>query len=279
MKKGLGILVAVIAVVVLIVSGVAAANPDKAADVAKEKAPNLEKIDFIHWKKGFAKPPCNNNGICDPGENPSCPDCKNGGNGDEEPDPTATCYAFLGKYGKTLLKWKELPVRYTINPTNSDGLEELFITDAISAGAEEWDSWTDAELFNDLYGIDYTAIWGVQDYKNAITWDDYPTEGVIAVCRVWYNPATKAIVEFDVMFDTDWTWGDAEATETTDPNDSTAVMDLQNIATHELGHGAGLDDVYEAECSEVTMYGRSNYEETQKRDLETPDITGIQELY
>lgn len=73
------------------------------------------------------------------------------------------------------------------------------------------------------------------------------------------------------MFDTDFTWGDA----TIDP----AVMDLQNIATHEIGHGAGLDDVYDLACSEVTMYGYSDYGETKKRTLEEPDITGIQELY
>jgi hypothetical protein len=35
---------------------------------------------------------------------------------------------------------------------------------------------------------------------NVITFGNYPEEGVIAVTTVWYNPATKAIVEFDIMF-------------------------------------------------------------------------------
>ncbi|TET76932.1 MAG: matrixin family metalloprotease, partial [Dehalococcoidia bacterium] len=109
------------------------------------------------------------------------------------------------------------------------------------------------------------------NYENAISFGDYPTAGVIAVASVWYNPATKTIVEFDIMFDTDWTWGDADG----NPD----VMDLQNIAVHELGHGVGLADVYDTECSAVTMYGYSADGETQKRDLADPDITGIQELY
>ena len=271
MKKiGLGILVVLI---VLLFSGTAlAAQMIPAAPQAKDKAsaPGLEKIEFIHWKKGFAKPTCNNNGICEPelGENPSCADCKNG----EEEEPAGpTCYTFLGQYGKKFLQWRTLPVDYVINPENPDGLPESFVTSAISLGAEEWDNWTAAELFNDVYSVDYSVAYGTQDYKNALSFGDYPTVGVIAVTTIWYSPATKSIVEFDIMFDTDWTWGDATI-------DST-VMDLQNIATHELGHGVGLGDVYELECSVVTMYGYSDYGETQKRTLEQPDILGIQTLY
>jgi hypothetical protein len=172
------------------------------------------------------------------------------------------------------VRWKVLPVNYVINPVNPvQILDENFVTTAVSNAAEEWDAHTTKELMNDTYTIDYKATYGVQDYKNAITFGNYPTEGVIAVTTVWYNPATREIVEFDIMFDTDWVWGDATNPET--PN----VMDLQNIATHEFGHGVGLGDVYDSACSEVTMYGYSDYGETKKRTLEQPDITGLQTLY
>lgn len=169
------------------------------------------------------------------------------------------------------MKWGDLPVNYVINPTNPDGLPADLVASAISSGAEEWDTNTSAELFGDTYTIDYTVAYGAQDYKNVVSWGDYSTTGVIGVATIWYSPATKTIVEFDVMFDTDYTLGDAIV--------NSAVMDLQNIATHELGHGVGLADVYETECSTVTMYGYSGCGETQKRDLEDPDITGIQKLY
>jgi len=276
MKKiSLGIFIVVVA---LTLSGVAVAIPNQAADVAKEKAkaPDLEKIEFIHWKKGFAKPPCDKDGICEPeeGEKPSCADCKDGGNGE---DPTTTCYAFMGKYGKRLLKWGETPVNYVINP---DGLPETFVTGAISAGAEEWDKNTDAELFNDTYIVSTGAEtkYKLQNYVNAISFDDYYSDpDIIGAATVWYSPATKEIVEFDIVFETDYIWEDCLENEATCY--SNRVMDLQNIATHELGHGVGLADIYEIECSEVTMYGYSGYGETQKRTLESPDITGIQELY
>ncbi|MBU4228390.1 matrixin family metalloprotease [bacterium] len=222
------------------------------------KAPDLEKIEFIHWRKGYGKP-----------------------EGAGKPPKVPTCYDFIGQYGKKLLKWGELPVSYVINPVNPvQELDEDLVTDAVFNGAEEWDDNTSAELSNDIYTTSTgpETAYGLQNYENAISFGNYPTTNVIAVTTVWYNPATKAIVEFDVMFDTDWVWGDA------DPNndfvvDNFDVMDLQNISIHELGHGFGLDDVYDSNCSAVTMYGVSNYGEIQKRTLETPDITGIQTLY
>jgi len=238
---------------------------------AKEKAPSLERIEFIHWKKSFAKPPCNNNGICEPqlGENPSCPDCKDA----DDEEPSVLCYDFMGSYGKKLLKWKKLPVSYVVNPDVPAGLSADFVKAAVADAAAEWDYWTEPELFSNAYGVSSDVQYGVLDGKNAVTFGDYTTAGVIGVTSVWYNPATKAIVEFDFMFDTDWTWGDATDPQTPD------IMDLQNIATHELGHAAGLADVYDGPCSDVTMYGYSDNGDTAKRTLGEPDIVGITTLY
>ena len=266
-KLGLGIL---IVITVLAVAGVATAMLIPVGDQAKEKGkaenspviekadehlvltpPGLEKIVFIHYKKGFTKPPW-----------------AGGGKGPKEP----ACYDFLGKW----VKWQELPVDYVIDPDNPDGLTEDFVISAISAGAEEWDFHTLADLFG-TYSIDYESSWDsdVPDGRNELLFGDYPEEGVIAVAVVWGYfsgpPSLREIIEFDVLFDTDFTWGDAIL----DPT----VMDLQNIATHEIGHGAGLADVYDTACSEVTMYGYSDFGEIKKRTLEQSDITGIQDLY
>lgn len=261
-KLGLGILIGVFFLATFKIA-LAAGIMIPAADEAKDKAgvavekspaidgdwaltpPGLEKIEFIHWKKGYGKP------------------------GGAKAPKSPSCYKFLTP-GKNPIRWYDT-VNYVINPTNPQDLSETFIGSAVSTSAETWDTAaTSKELMNNEYTTG-AVTYGVQDYQNAITFGNYPKEGVIAVTTVWYNPATKAIVEFDMMFDTDWTWGDAEGNQ--------SVMDLQNIATHELGHGVGLADVYETACSEVTMYGYSDYGETQKRTLEAPDIKGVQTLY
>jgi len=139
-------------------------------------------------------------------------------------------------------------------------------------------------LFNDIYTVNYSATWDTEapDYKNELVFGDYHEEGVIAVCIVWGYfrgpPSTRRIVEFDIMFNTDYTWGYAGVTDEDNPYDLD-IMDLQNIATHELGHSVGLGDLYDDVASEETMYGLSEYGETKKRTLYLGDIAGIQKLY
>ncbi len=214
-------------------ANVVIATPEKAID----NSPVLEKYVFIHYKKDFAK------------------------RGDARAKQPA-CYAFLSK-GAKLKSVKD----FTISP-------DLDAAIILTSGSE-WDSHTSSALFG-TYSIDATANWdsAAPDGRNEFSFGNYPEAGVIAVTVVWgyfSGPLqTREIVEFDVMFDTDYVWGDATADAT--------KMDLQNIATHEIGHGVGLADLYNS-CTEETMYGYSATGETKKRDLNTGDIAGLQKLY
>jgi hypothetical protein len=210
-----------------------------------------ERIVFIHYRKGFAKPPWAGGGKNDQTE--------------------SKCYGFLGKG----TKWRSLPVEYVINPTNPDDLDAHFVSDGIVFAAEEWDEHTTGTLYGGFM-YDDSATWDPDspDFTNEIVFGDYSQPGVIAVTIAWGYfsgpPSTREIVEFDILFDTDFVWGDAT---------SEYVMDLQNIAAHEIGHGLGLADLYEDTCAEETMYGYSKEGEIKKRSLNPADIAGIQELY
>jgi len=214
--------------------------------------PELQRIIFIHP----AKPP------------------KPPGGGDENG------YFKLINGG---VKWKTFPVPIEVNPANPSGLGPSAVSGAVSISAEEWDDgdysgWggVTPNLFADTIGtVDKTyddLAWTSDklDGANTLVWGNYPTSGVIAVTILWYNPATKTIVEFDIVFDTDYKWS------TTGVSDA---MDLQNIATHEIGHGAGLGDVYQDAAYKETMYGYSTVGEISKRDLYIGDKQGITKLY
>ncbi|MCR4368792.1 MAG: matrixin family metalloprotease [archaeon] len=237
----------IVALLVLIISGLVLALPPQAKE--KDKGP-LEKITFIHYKKSNAKPPW-----------------AGGGN-----DSAATCYGFLAKGAK----WKATE-NFLINPTNSQGISSSLIVNSTNAGIEAWDS---ESLFN-IFGnpsIDSLASYnnGSLDEKNTLSFGTISDSGAIAVTNVWGYfsgpPKTRELVEWDMLLDqTDFQWGNADA----DP----AKMDLQNIITHELGHSAGLGDLYTSGCAEETMYGYSTEGETKKRTLESGDIAGLAELY
>jgi Matrixin len=205
----------------------------------------LDKITFIHYNDGTVKV------IGGAANSPAC-------------------YKLLG------VQWKTLPVSYVINPGSYDS---NFLTDAISAATKTWDDATSKSLFNG-YFIDSSATQedsaNQVDYKNEYVFGDYPNSNVIAITNIWYTRYGKQIVDYDVLFNTYYNWFDCTKTACTSANKG---MDLQNIATHETGHGLGLSDIYSSKCSAVTMYGYSSYGETTKRTLEPSDKTGLQKIY
>jgi len=216
----------------------------------------------------FVKPTCDNDGICEPGENPSCADCKN--DGDEEPD-TSSCYGFLAKGAK----WKTVEP-YIVDPTNTRGLAEVFVRDNLALDVSKWETAAGVDILGDeVEGVVDGADTISTDGKNEVMFADIDYEGAIAVAIIWGYfggpPPFRELVEWDMIFDdVDFDWS---------ATGEASKMDFENIATHELGHSVGLGDLYTTECSEVTMYGYASYGETKKRTLEDGDIAGISSLY
>lgn len=237
-------IVAVSGTMVIPMSGNGKANAQAQDHSPVFNGEDIGRIDFIHYAKpdGIGKPPSA-----------------------EKPPKVVTCYDLMG------IRLKSLPVNYVVNSSNTQSLQPGFITDAISASVRTWDDNTSAGLF--ASGTTGDAQYRIFDGKNAITFGrDDP--GIIAVTTVYYSRRTKEILEFDIRFNEYYIWGKA----TPSPDDPD-YMDLQNIATHELGHAIGLGDIYNDPCSDVTMYGYSWYEETKKQTLEPQDITGLQSIY
>ena len=174
------------------------------------------------------------------------------------------CYAFMAKGAR----WKNT---------------ESYVTDienpATETSLETWDSEVSFEIFGSrdstYLGILEADVVSPDD-KNELYYGAIEEPGVIGVTIVWgyfYGPTfSRELIEWDMILDNvDFAWGDADQEPTR--------MDYQNILTHELGHSAGMADLYTSSCTEETMYGYATEGETKKRTLNSGDITGIKELY
>ncbi|MBS7633883.1 hypothetical protein KEJ34_00020 [Candidatus Bathyarchaeota archaeon] len=154
---------------------------------------------------------------------------------------------------------------YYINPKNKYGFSTDAVVSAITAAVNTWDSQTSAAVFS--YKGTTSRSAGKRDGYNVIDWGPYRA-GVIAVTYIWY--VGDMIIETDTRMNTYYKWSlSGEAKK----------MDVQNIMTHEFGHWCGLDDLYDAECYWLTMYGYADYGETYKRTLGLGDILGLKCIY
>ena len=228
------------------------------AAVQTSALPSIEKVTFVHYLSSSSEKPTW--------------------------DDTEDDYRLIAGG----IKWTVERVKYEVNLAGSgleyvneygdmdeEGENELDALEALQLASEEWDDgdysgWggVPINLFDENPSItDETSI-GLDGY-NRLVWT-LLDERIIAVTHLWYNPATKEIVEFDIEFNSYYNWSLIGEQN---------FMDLQNIATHEFGHAAGLDDLRPPKDWALTMYAYSDFGETIKRSLGYGDQLGIQELY
>ena len=161
------------------------------------------------------------------------------------PTPSTACYDFLSG---SKPKWNWVEDYYS----STNDLERVSLW-----ATRKWDAATSATIFGD--GLSGSYPWGKYDLINSISYGNYSDPNVIAVTAIWFKG--KSIYEYDIMFDTDYFPG---------------TTDLDTVALHEFGHGAGLDDLYNSVCQDEVMYG---YYIGVKTTLDQGDITGIKTLY
>jgi len=185
---------------------------------------------------------------------------------------SSECYGLMGA------KWTTKE-NYLVNPNNNWGLDKASIVSHHNADVSKWENVLTTPL--EIIGVGtsttkrLTADSRRPDGKNEVYFGNVKSPGAIAVTIVW---ATRfdvnnlgQIVEYDQVFDqNDYSWS---------LSGQAGRMDYDNIATHELGHSFGMDDLYDTSCSDQTMYGYADFGETNKQTLEVGDINGINVLY
>jgi hypothetical protein len=186
------------------------------------------------------------------------------------------------------IKWPENKISYSINQNvaakcSGSKLSENETVEAIQNSFETWTTVSSVNL-----GADYSG-------KTATTNSDNDGENVIEfVGKNWsdqdFNPSSQAlavtvssfkdnqIVDTDLFFNcSNFSWDVLEG------ESNGSKMDLQSIASHEVGHMLGIDhnsenpDAASSERAPIMYYASSIGE--IKRDLENDDENAIRHLY
>ncbi len=170
-------------------------------------------------------------------------------------------------------KFLDPQITFYVNQNGTPDTEDEFTE--IQNSIQNWNIVGHSNL-SFVYGGTTTRTPQSSDNYNDFGWieSNWPYASSAIGVNIWGfnpNPWLNEIFESDIYFN-----GVSYQWTTTS---QTGRMDVQNIATHELGHALNLHDLYGNTDGEKTMYGYSSTNETKKRTLETDDISGVVYLY
>ena len=180
---------------------------------------------------------------------------------------------FTVDWGYSGRRWPGLSkvgMSYSINQNGTPDVNNTDEFTAVRSAFETWDAVANCIIDHYwVYGLTTLTVHS-RDYTNVVAWIENSWangSNAIATCFTWTTDGF--IDEFDIELNgQDYTLSDSGAS---------GRMDIQNILTHEIGHGSiGLKDLYGTADSEKTMYGYSSTGETKKRSLDTQDNAAAQ---
>jgi hypothetical protein len=167
-------------------------------------------------------------------------------------------------------KWTSLPVTFYVNPTNQD------VTASAAAGAFQaaLDVWNTqgGSPFRYFYGGTVSDTATAHDYRNVAIFRNVSNGGTIATTYSWWTTG-GSLLDADIIF---WDGGFKFYTGTSGCTTTTASMYIEDVATHELGHGLGLNH---SSVSDATMYPTAMYCSQMNRTLASDDVSAIRALY
>lgn len=144
------------------------------------------------------------------------------------------------------------------------------VGNALSAAASTWDHGISGSPRLTVH-MGGTATGPSQNGVSEIGWVRIVPKNVLAATWTWVDQS-NTIIEADLFFNTSWTWNVFSGCPTT----ATGEFDIQDIATHEMGHALGLSH-YSDTDAQATMYPSAPSDELRKRTLTQGDIDALQD--
>lgn len=184
---------------------------------------------------------------------------------DPLPNTSATtCSVSLGAN----TRWVET-LEWIIDPSNGDGIPRDLIVDSLWNAVNQFERRLPSAV---MLGQDTSACadgidFDSPDGKNEIMFGFIDEPGILAVMIGWTNSQGR-LVNTDILFNLRFEWGNGDA--------DTTVYDIENVATHEVGHAYGQGHI---DVEGATMQPTASRGETRKRDLLACEAAGLCTMY
>lgn len=195
-------------------------------------------------------------------------------------------YVFIGLLSITMLSSAVLAEAWVLGDSWGNS-NDVYYTTTTALSAESVTAFGNANIaWNNVAGANKniyrsgtnTQTDFLQNYQNDVTKTLVGSTGELMRVRKYLN-GYGTISEFDLRINTFYNWANSG---------TSGAYDVQNVATHEIGHALWANDVYFStqvapaytlQYKDVTMYGYAYLGETKKRTLHQDDIDGFSTVY
>ncbi|MBI2834221.1 MAG: matrixin family metalloprotease [Acidobacteria bacterium] len=202
-------------------------------------------------------------------------------------DPAAAYLHFGVRVGgqSVTLKWRNVPVRYFVADAGAPGVSPSQLKAAVDASFQTWQDIPTSGITFQFVGFTSARPFD-DDGMSTLGFLNVPElDRVLGATNFLISTTTGEILESDIFFNTSFSWSVAPAGEP-------PRFDLQTVATHEIGHMAGLGHSALGEtepraggghrviAAETVMFPIAfSPGDISDRSLRADDVAGISDLY
>ena len=169
------------------------------------------------------------------------------------------------------LNWTSWPMKFKIHSAAGPGVSASQIQSAIRAAYKVWGNVSCSYVSFSDQGVVNQSSGNTNDHVNThifvSSWSPSWNGNALAFTHTMYDPNSGKILDADILYNPTRTWSVSGAY---------SAIDVQSVATHEIGHEMGLNH---SQYQDATMYYATGNGNTQQRSLHSDDISGICYLY